>query len=157
MREAGITNANLHSGNTLPYLQDSAEFFDFIFSNFVMKHVEHLGSFCQAMYLALKPGGKSLHIVPNTHDTMCQLLIQNLQPAEKNASLVMAGDLYEKETGQKRRLREMGRGWIAPVTHSEFIHDYRDQFEVNSLERYLWPLMDAGFRIRDIKPTREHA
>ena len=46
---------------------------------------------------------------------------------------------------------------FTPITHSEFLPDYRQQFDVNSSDHYLFPMLRAGLRVLDIKPMREHA
>ncbi len=61
-----------------------------------------------------------------------------------------------------RRALDVGCGvglasMFTPITHSEFIDNYGDQSEINSLEHYLMPMLNAGLRVLDVKPIREHA
>lgn len=139
-------------GDTLPFLRERPARYDLIFSHFVLEHVENLDALVTETYKALKPGGRALHVVPNTHDTIIQLLLANLDPLWENIKRAW------RNRGRKDRcdVRRMGN-LFAPITHSEFIADYRKQFEVNSSEHYLFPFIAAGFKVRDIKPMREHA
>jgi|GEM_PF-3573198 len=92
------------------------------------------------------------HIVPNTHDTIIQLLQRNLEPIRQNIRKAMAAKkLLGRVDG-----RLMG-SLFTPITHSEFFDDYRQQFEVNSSEHYLFPMLGAGLKVLDIKPMSEHA
>lgn len=148
----GIQNVKIYCGNVVEFLKARPESYDFIFSHFVLEHVPELPPLMDALYSALKPGGKTLHIVPNTHDTINQLLIHNLSPLKQN---VKSAWRARRETG-----RVSGRlqgSLFTPITHSEFIGDYIDQFEINSSEHYLFPMLRAGLKVRDIKPMREHA
>ncbi len=146
------SDVRLSCGDTVEFLRDRPETFDFVFSHFVMEHVEHLSPLCEAAFMATKPGGFNLHVVPNTHDTIIQLLVKNLGDA---GTLADRADEVAEVDGRVDG-RQQGRLYT-PITHSEFISDYRDQFEVNAIEHYLEPLMEAGFKIRDVKPMREHA
>ena len=38
----------------------------------------------------------------------------------------------------------------------EFIDDFSRQIDIYTLENYLFPMLDAGFRIEKIVSTREH-
>ncbi len=153
--EIGMTNARLFAGDVAGFLSERKEHYDVLFSHFVLEHVEHLEELCALMFGALKSGGFSFHIVPNTHDTVNQLLVQNLVPIEENENVLK----YLRETNApgERMLKKTEHGWYVPITHSEFISDYRAQFEVNSSEHFLFPLMESGFKVRDIKPMREHS
>lgn len=152
LKRLGISNVSLHCGDTLDYLRGRTDNYDFIFSCFVFEHVEELQSLINGAVAALKPGGRMLHIVPNTHDTMIQLLLRNLDPFWKNIRRAFA---IRKSVGRTEG-KLMG-SLFTPITHSEFISDYRVQFEVNSLEHYLFPMIEAGLRVIDIKPMREHS
>lgn len=148
----GINNVRLHCGDSIEFLERNKNTYDFIFSHFVLEHVPHLPPLMEAIYNSLVPGGRVVHIVPNTHDTIIQLLIKNLDPF-----------LYKLRNAwrlRKERRRADGRlqgNLFVPLTHSEFIDDYREQFEVNAAEHYLFPMIQSGLIIRDIKPMREHA
>jgi len=150
--DLGLRDVRLHCGDTLDFLRARPARYDLIFSHFVLEHVEHLESLVAATYESLKPGGRALHIVPNTHDTIVQLLLANLDPLWENLKRAW------RNRGRKDRcdVRRMGN-LFAPITHSEFLSDYRKQFEVNAAEHYLFPMIAAGFKVRDIKPMREHA
>lgn len=148
----GIRNVTLRCGDTVSYLATQLETYDFIFSHFVLEHVENIDDVAVAMADALKPGGRAVHIVPNTHDTINQLLTKNLDPILPNA----------KTAWRLRHSKERAEGrfqgnLFTPITHSEFLSDYRQQFEVNSSERYLFPMLRSGLVVRDMKPLREHA
>ncbi len=151
LKAEGILKVALNCGDTLEFLKERENIYDFIFSHFVMEHVPDLPPLCAAIYRALKPGGKTLHIVPNTHDTIIQLLDYNLRPLVELRRQAHAAHKTERTSGRKQG------HLFTPMPHSEFISDYRLQFEVNTSEHYLFPMMKAGLKIRDIKPMREHA
>jgi SAM-dependent methyltransferase len=152
LNRLAIDRVHLHCGDTITFLADRRDSYDFIFSHFVMEHVPELNPLCTAMFDALRPGARTFHIVPNTHDTVNQLLLRNMQPLWPNI----------KQAWRNRKNKQRCEGRLqgtlfTPLTHSEFLSDYRDQFDVNSSDRYLFPLIGAGFRILDMKPMREHA
>lgn len=146
------SDVTLNCGDTVEFLKTRPAAYDFLFSHFVMEHVPDLPPLCEAAFDATKDGGYNLHVVPNTHDTIIQLLVKNLgEQGDLDARAEEVAAIAGRVDGRKQ-------GHLyTPITHSEFIDDYREQFEVNAIEHYLMPLMDAGFRIRDVKPMREHA
>ena len=152
MTRIGAANVALHCGDTVEFLNARPAAYDLVFSHFVLEHVEDIAAVTDAMAGALKPGGRMFHIVPNTHDTIIQLLQRNLDPLSNN--LRTAWKLRAQEGRVEGRLQG---NLFTPITHSEFLSDYRQQFEVNASERYLFPLLQAGLVVRDIKPMREHA
>jgi 2-polyprenyl-3-methyl-5-hydroxy-6-metoxy-1,4-benzoquinol methylase len=148
----GVSNISLHCGDSIAFLNQNAGAYDLVFSHFVLEHVAEINEITSAMARALRPGGRMFHIVPNTHDTIIQLLTRNLDPLAENAKTAW------KLRGQTGRVDGRIQGNLfTPITHSEFISDYREQFDVNCSERYLFPLLEAGLIVRDIKPMREHA
>jgi SAM-dependent methyltransferase len=143
----GIGNVTLVACDTFTFLDDHPGAYDFIFSVFVLEHIEDIEGICGRLARAMAPGGRAVHIVPNTHDTIIQLLQQNLRPdAENERNIAPAG----------RGLKKMGN-LFAPITHSEFIEDYNAQFEVNALERFLFPMIASGLKVQKISPIREHS
>ena len=149
---AGIENVSLYCGDTFGFLAERPATYDLITSVFVMEHVEEIERLCNGIAASLKPGGRTLNIVPNTHDTMIQLFVKNLNPLRQN--------IRDAWRLRKSRDRAEGRRFgslFAPITHSEFLSDYRQQFDVNSLERYVFPMLEAGLVVRDVKPCREHS
>ena len=152
MQRLGRANVRLSCGDTLEFLRAHPENYDLIFSHFVMEHVPQLDPLCEAIYAALRPNGRTFHIVPNTHDTVNQLLLENLKPLWSNIKRAWR---VRNTTG--RTEGRLQGSLFTPITHSEFLNDYRDQFEVNSSDHYLFALLRAGFRILDMKPMREHA
>lgn len=156
VKKLGINGVTIQCANTKEFLEQNKQAYDFILSHFVLEHIDNIAPICEAIYSALKPGASSLHVVPNTHDTILQLLTKNLNPVWQNIKNVWKARKSAKKSGNLRHDNFLGNLFV-PETHSEFIHDYRQQFEINYLERYLFPMMDAGFKIKDIKPVREHA
>ena len=152
IEQLGLGNITLHCADTLAFLKDRKSAYDLIVSHFVLEHVPALAPLCEAMVDALRPGGQTFHIVPNTHDTVNQLLLQNLQPLWPSLKRAWRA---RRQTG---RIDGRMQGHLfTPITHSEFIDDYRTQFEVNSSDHFLFPLLNAGLRVIDMKPMREHA
>lgn len=152
LRRLNFDSVQLHCGDTFKFLSARPEHYDFIFSSFVLEHVSDIEQLIFNAASALRPGGRMFHIVPNTHDTIIQLLQRNLEPIRQNIRKAIAA----KRVPGRVDGRLMG-SLFAPITHSEFIDDYRQQFEVNSSEHYLFPMLGAGLKILDIKPMREHA
>ncbi|MBR1230197.1 methyltransferase domain-containing protein [Bradyrhizobium sp. AUGA SZCCT0176] len=143
----GINNIQLTSGDSFAYLRDRTDRYDMLLSVFCLEHVEDIQGACDLFAASLKAGGRSVHIIPNTHDTTNQLLQTTLGPiAENEQNSVKSG----------RGTKKMGT-MFAPITHSEFIEDYRQQFDVNCLERYIFPMMLSGMTIDKITPMREHS
>ena len=139
IRSIGVDNVSLHCGDTERFLRERPGAYDFILTVFVLEHVKEIDAICRDLACAMRPGGRAVHIVPNTHDTIIQLLQQNLQPTEQN----------EREAVKMGRgLRKLG-GLYAPITHSEFIDDYREQFAINELERYTFSMLAAGLQIKE--------
>ncbi len=152
LRRLDLSNVKLHCGDTVEFLRTRTEHYDFIFSSFVLEHVPNLGELIVHAAASLRPGGRMFHIVPNTHDTIIQLLQRNLDPICQNINKAMAA---RKVVGRADG-RLLG-SLFTPITHSEFIDDYRQQFEVNSSEHYLFPMLETVLKVLDIKPMREHA
>ncbi len=152
LEKLGISKVWLNCGDTLDFLRTRPDAYDFIFSCFVLEHVPKLQPLVDQMALALRPGGRTIHIVPNTHDTIIQLLLKNLDSFWKNVGRALSVKKIQGRTDGR-----LTGSLFTPITHSEFIDDYRDQFEVNSLEHYILPLLNSGLRVLDIKPIREHA
>jgi SAM-dependent methyltransferase len=147
-----LKTVQLHCGDSFEFLDARSECYDFIFSSFVLEHVPDVEKmiFCAAG--ALRRGGRMFHIVPNTHDTIIQLLLRNLEPVRQNIRKAIS---VRRQPGRVDG-KLMG-SLFSPITHSEFIDDYRQQFDINSLEYYLFPMLMAGLNIIDIKPMREHS
>jgi SAM-dependent methyltransferase len=154
LTQVGIANVSLVAGELSE--QGWASTFDRVASHFVVEHVPDIVTFSRCLFEVTRPGGLHLHVIPNTHEAMTQLLVTNLDPTARNLARWGWSLL-------KRRFRPNARGFrhqgtlFAPPTHSEFLYDFRRQFDVYNLERTIFPLMDAGFLIRDIKPVREVA
>ncbi len=152
VRQLGMTRVNLHCGDTLSFLRARPDAYDFVMSHFVLEHVAELDPLFDALVASMRSGGRTFHIVPNTHDTIIQLLVKNLQPFWPNFK-----HAWRLRTARGRAEGRRQGGLFTPITHSEFLDDYTKQFEVNASERYLFPMLRAGLRILDIKPMREHA
>lgn len=152
INQLGLKRISLHCGDTLEFLASRYEKYDFIFSCFTLEHIEDLQSISDAMFRAMRSGSRMLHIVPNTHDTIIQLLQRNLEPIRQNLH-----SAWKNRLNTSRCDGRLEGTMFTPITHSEFVSNYKDQFEVNSTEHYLFPMLHSGFEILDIKPLREHA
>ena len=152
LQRIGQDRIHLGCGDTVAFLRERPQKYDLIMSHFVLEHVSALDELCDALSASLRPGGRTFHIVPNTHDTVNQLLLQNLQPLWPSIKKAWQG----RHAPGRSEGRLMGH-LFTPITHSEFIDDYRKQFEINSSEHFLFPLIRSGLRILDIKPMREHS
>ena len=126
---------------------------DLIVSDYVLEHVPEPEPLYRAIFAALKPGGIAVHTCPNTHDAMDTFLRLNLGASLKEFVKAAAG----LALGRKRRQRVTLNGLLVPITHSEYISDYARQFDVYKLESYVYPMIEAGFVIERVVPTREHS
>lgn len=155
--EIGSSGVHLTCANYVEYLKVRPDCYDLIYSDYLLEHVPDLPPLMCAVFNSLRQGGLAVHTVPNTHDALIQLATENLQPTWR--ALARVGKAYVRRLmgGSKRHPRVTATGTFVPITHSEFINDYRKQFEVYRLENFVFPMMEAGFVIEAIVTTREHA
>ncbi|PIU41073.1 MAG: hypothetical protein COS99_06975 [Candidatus Omnitrophica bacterium CG07_land_8_20_14_0_80_42_15] len=153
----GIKNIDIFSTDYAKFLNEHVNTYELIYSDYLLEHIPNITELCRYMYLGLVPGGKMLHIVPNTHDALIQFSKENLQPFLVAMARVMKGYFNSAFGSLRRRPKRMFNGVFVPITHSEFIHDYAQQFEVYRIENYLFPMIEAGFEIVQILPLREHS
>ena len=135
------------------YLNERKGAYDLVITDYVLEHVPDPAPLYRAIFDALVPGGVAVHTIPNTHDAMDTLLRLNLGASLKEYAKAVAGFFL----GRKRRQKLTLNGLLVPITHSEYISDYREQFDVYKLESYVYPMIEAGFVIERVVPTREHS
>lgn len=155
--EVGSNRIQLAVGDFSAFMNERPSQYDVVYSDYLFEHVPDLPPLCDAMRTALRPGGVALHILPNTHDALIQLAQENLQPTFRALKKVAKAGIKHAFNGIRRRPKMTAAGYFVPETHSEFISDFRDQFEVYRMENYVFPMIEAGFRIDDIVPIREHS
>jgi len=156
-REIGCSQVNLVSSDFSDYLLKHPAAYDLIYSDYVLEHVPDLVALLSAVYVALEKDGIFMSVVPNTHDALIQLALENMQPSLRGIARVIKGYVKQLLGGSKRHPRFTPMGIFVPVPHSEFISDFRKQFEVYRLENYVNPMIEAGLVVEAVVPTREHA
>lgn len=150
----GCVRVQLTAGaDFIGFLRERPSAYDLLVTDYVMEHIREPLPLYEAMYAALEPGGVAVHVLPNTHDALEQFVRLNLNPPFKELLRVAVALLRRR----RRRQRIRFNGMFVPVTHSEFIDDYRDQFNVYRLENHVYPMIRCGFDIEKLVPTREHA
>lgn len=127
--------------------------YDLIVTDYVLEHVPEPVPLYRAIHDSLVPGGVAVHTCPNTHDAIDTFMRLNLGASLKEYAKAVAGLLL----GRKRRQKLTWNGLLVPITHSEYISDYARQFDVYKLESYVYPMIEAGFVIERVVPTREHS
>lgn len=157
LRMIGCESVFLEVGDYLSILAGRPNSYDLIYSDYLLEHVPDLPPLCRAMFTSLKPQGTMIHLVPNTHDALIQLSQQNLLPKRSVIRPLLRAYAARFRHGSKRHPKLTLNGWFVPETHSEFLTDFSDQFEVYRLENYVFPLIEAGFQVLSIVPIREHS
>lgn len=158
LEKAGVMNVHLFAGDLVSFMTARPNEYDLVYSDYLLEHVPDLPPLYDAMRTCLKPGGRILHVVPNTHDALIQMAKENLQPTLPGLFRVLKGFVKHRLLeGKKRYPKVKLNGMFIPITHSEFLDDYAEQFEVYRLESYVFPMMEAGFAISAIQPLREHS
>jgi SAM-dependent methyltransferase len=123
-----------------------------IFSEYVLEHVPDLTRGIQEMYRVLEPGGLMIHVVPTTIDPILLFIKSQL----KFSPLRLGAAVLHTITRKKRGHKLTYHGLYVPPPHSEHLHEYSEQFTLNSLEGFVFPMLEAGFRIEKLAATREH-
>jgi len=123
----------------------------FLFSEYLLEHIPDLSKAISEMYRVMTKSGIMIHVVPNTKDAIIKFVKEQIN---------LSGRQLVKEMVNKLRRPSKSRmklnGLIIPSCHSQFISNYSDQFDIYSLENYLFPMIDAGLKIEKIVSTREH-
>lgn len=127
--------------------------YDLIVTDYVLEHVPEPLPLYRAILAALTAGGVAVHTLPNTHDAIDTFMRLNLGASLREFAKAVAGFLL----GRSRRQKLTLHGLLVPITHSEYISDYRRQFDVYKLESYVYPMIEAGFVIERVVATREHS
>jgi SAM-dependent methyltransferase len=150
-----ISNANFEC-SWPDNLKIESDTIPLIFSEYVLEHIPDLSLAINEMYRVLRKNGIMIHVVPNTKDAIIQFINANINFSLKKifsmAKVNMAQFLGRSHGSFQIKLN----GTIVPPCHSEFIDDYSRQIEIYTLENYLFPMLDAGFKIEKIISTREH-
>ncbi len=123
---------------------------DFLFSEYVLEHIPKLPKAISEMYRVMSKEAIMIHVVPNTKDAIIQFVKEQINMPSKS----LLKELVKKILGRSSRVRI--NGIVIPPCHSEYIKDYSKQIDIYSLENYLFPMIDAGFKIEKIVSTREH-
>ena len=123
-----------------------------VFSEYVLEHTPNLSEAIREMHRVMQKDAIMIHVVPNSKDPIITFIKANVNSWLKEAALVIAKKILKRNYSGKIKWN----GLIVPTCHSEFLSDYSEQIETNSLENYLFPMLDAGFRIERIISTREH-
>ena len=149
----GCTWATLSPVDDLDrFLEGRPEHYDLIVTDYLVEHIADVALLHAAILRALQPGGVVVHAVPNTHDAIEQFVRLNVGASVRDIAKSLVGVLRRRRRAQKMT----ARGVLVPIAHSEFLSDFGSQFDVYRLERNVFPMIEAGFEIVRIVPTREH-
>lgn len=151
----GIQGVCLSVADQHEYLRAHPESYDTIFSDYLFEHVPDVEQLSRDIFHALKPGGRTAHIVPTTSAALLELARANLEPSLRDVWEIAKNYVKRWLRGEKRHARITPAGLIVPITHSEFTHSYAEQLSIYELERTVFSLMEAGFLIQAIQPIRE--
>ncbi len=133
-------------------LKLESESISLIFSEYVFEHIPQLDRAAKEMFRVLEPGGVMIHVVPGVMDAVIQFLRAQLDLSILDLAKLLVKKIIRRPDPRQIRIN----GTIIPACHSEFIDDYGKQIDVYSLENYLFPLLEAGFRIEKVLSTRHH-
>lgn len=122
---------------------------DLIYSQYVLEHVPDIADVAREMGRVVRPGGTAVHIVPNAIDALMELARANARVPLRS---LVAG-LLRRGTGGRTALSL--NGTIVPPVHSEFLTHFSEQFGVYSMERFTFPMIEAGFDVVHVTVTRE--
>ncbi|MBI4309469.1 MAG: class I SAM-dependent methyltransferase, partial [Candidatus Omnitrophica bacterium] len=134
-----------------------AQSLDLIFSEYVLEHIPDLSAAVKEMHRVLKKGAVMVHTVPNTHDHIRAFLEANVNLTLRQLFRIaksQAGAWLKKQYRNQPTLR-----WnkvIVPPCHSEHIRSFSKQLDIYTLENYLSPMFECGFRVEKIMSTREN-
>ena len=126
--------------------------YDLIVSDYLVEHLADLAPFHAAVLDALLPGGTVIHTVPNTHDAIEPFVRLNARPRLREIAKAVIGLV---RGGRRQSLTRFGT--LVPIPHSEFLTDYGAQFDVYRVERTAYSMIETGFTISHLQPTREHS
>jgi SAM-dependent methyltransferase len=150
----GCSWATLTTANDFArFLGERERCYDLITSDYVVEHIADVAPLHSAICRALRPGGTVVHTIPNTHDAIEQFIRLNLRPSLRELAKAFVGVLRPRRRAQKITVL----GILAPIPHSEFLLDYGAQFDVYRIEHNLFAMIEAGFEIASVVPTREHS
>lgn len=137
----------------IDYLKKHRSSFDLVVSDYVMEHIADVDALHSAIFQSLRPGGAVIHTLPNTHDALEQFVRLNAQSSWKQLAKSILGCFSPRKRTQKMAIN----GTLVPITHSEFLGDFGQQFDIYRLERNAYAMIDCGYEISRIVPTREHS
>ncbi len=150
-RQFGIKNTQF-SAMWPTELQIENSSISLIFSEYVLEHIPDLVGGIREMYRVLEPGGLMIHVVPTTVDPVLTFIRSQLKFSPLRLCAALLHTLIRKRRGHRLTYH----GLYVPPAHSEHLHEYSKQFDLNSLEGMAFPMLEAGFRIEKIISTREH-
>ncbi len=123
-----------------------------IFSEYVLEHIPDLSRSLREMHRVLEPNGLMVHVVPTTIDPLIYFITSQLKFSPMRLGAAVLHTLLRKRRGH----RFTHSGLYVPPPHSEFLSRYEEQFRVNALEGFVFPMLELGFRIERMITTREH-
>lgn len=157
LERVGASRVSLRTGELLPFLADTPETFDLIYSDYLLEHIEDPATLCRAVHRALRPGGTTLHIVPVASLAYMELARTNASISLASLREAVAGT-FKRWLGRERRTASLTpNGWLLPLPHSEFACSFAEQIGIYTLERSLFPMIEAGLTIKAVTPVRDTA
>lgn len=152
---AGVDGVTLHAADLIEFMAARPASYDVVYSDYVLEHVPDLEPLLGATFDVLRPGGWAVHQIPTSVNASFILLQGNLRRGPRPLLSAIRATVRARLRGERRHPRLTSRGWLVPMTHSEFIDSYADQFDLYRLERTIEPLLEVGFRVRAVTPAFE--
>ena len=125
-----------------------------VFSEYLLEHVPDPSTVIDEMHRVLKDGGIMIHVVPNTMSRILPFVEVNATLSARKFIQVARSylrTLLHRSNGYRISLN----GTVVPSPHSEHIHHFSEELELNKVESYLFAMLDAGFKIERVLSTRE--
>ena len=152
----GIPDAAFHGAypDGLPLADGSV---DLLYSEYTLEHVPDMEAFAREAARVVRPGGLTAHVLPLTADAVLAFVESNTQVRPRTLGSVVKGWMSAAARRPARTYRLAANGTIVPPAHSEFARSFGEQLAIYRLERYLMPLVEAGFMVMLTSPVREHS
>jgi SAM-dependent methyltransferase len=130
---------------------------DLLYSEYTLEHVPEMSAFAREAARIVRTGGLTAHVVPLTADAVLAFVASNARVRSRALGSVLKGWIATLIRRPSRTYRLAINGTLVPPCHSEFARSFGEQVNIYRLERYLMPLVEAGFMVIRTSPVREHS
>jgi len=136
--------------NELKHIEN--ESIDFLFTEYLLEHIPDLPAAIAEMYRVMQPGGLMIHIVPTTQDAIVTFLQAQVDLPAKTMLSGLMRKIFKQPGGGRYKLN----GLVMPPCHSEFANEFGEQLDIYTLDHFVFPMVEIGFKIEQITTTREY-